>query len=94
MNPEDDDPTIICKILKDFRENSNNYYRSSMLLLNVAKDRNGAIVPSQTRRSKFDDPETTGHNNPPEIPDKKMKLMTPNHHHQETITEGALGNLK
>lgn len=73
MINEDEDPTIISNILEEFRANANNYYRSSMLPINVAHDKASSAL-SKARRLKFDDSQGSGIS---EVPDKRLRLTTP-----------------
>ncbi|XKL63000.1 hypothetical protein PGB90_005364 [Kerria lacca] len=76
MNVEDQDPTVICKILEEFRTNATSYYKSSML-----PEKNTASV-SNSRKLKY---EEFQNDDECENFSKKSKLMTPNN--TEIISE-------
>lgn len=71
--PEDDDPTIICNVLEQFRANSVNYYRSSMLPSTAAHETNAGTLSTRPRKLKFD----FSVKSESEYPDKRMKFSTP-----------------
>lgn len=80
MDTDDADPTIIFNILKDFRKSADNYYRSSMLPLNVTNDKStGSFAKPRHELDRSGDAKSG-------IPEKKIKLSTPNN--QASATEG------
>lgn len=83
MNVEDQDPTVICKILEEFRTNATSYYKSSML-----PEKNTASV-SNSRKLKY---EEFQNDDECENFSKKSKLMTPNN--TEIISESMLLKIK
>lgn len=80
---EDDDPTIICNVLEQFRANSNNYYRSSMLPTTMANETNSGVFNTRPRKLQFD----SSTKSQSECPDsKRMKFTTPQQ--KEMTNEG------
>lgn len=65
MDEADDDPTIICNMLEEFRANANSYYRSSML-----PTTNSFSSTARSRKLNFDS--SSG----PQL-EKRMKLASP-----------------